>query len=178
MGERYYTHYDGPFTGLDVDDDDDHSLGFSRVSVVKSPELSWESSSCPTSALALLSLLHTLSRPAALPRCHLSLIFLPHFLPWHSDILCLYSFPLILLLLLLLCAVSISGLVLFWHNCFCFHASVVLLTRPLINWLASANRSICFSCSLTLDLDSASLRPSTIRPRSGLVFMAVRSADA
>lgn len=62
MGERYYTHYDGPFTGLDVDDDD-HSLGFSRVSVVKSPELSWESSSCPTSALALLSLslLHTLS---------------------------------------------------------------------------------------------------------------------
>lgn len=100
MGERYYTHYDGPFTGLDVDDDDDHSLGFSRVSVVKSPELSWESSSCPTSALALLSLFLTLSRPAALPRCHLSLIFLPHFLPWHSDILCLYSFPLILLLLL------------------------------------------------------------------------------
>lgn len=152
MGERYYTHYDGPFTGFDVDDDD-HSLGFSRVSVVKSPKLAWESSSCPTFALALcvLSFSLSLSRPAALPRCHLSLIFLPHFLAlafWHS---------VRLLFLLLVRAVSISGLVLFWHNCFCFYASSALRTRPLINWLASANRSICFSCSLTLDLDSAIL---------------------
>lgn len=155
MGERYYTHYDGPFLlvwcwwwwsfiGIFA------CLRREVARVVLRIE------QLPTSALALCVLSFSLpvSRPAVLPHCHLSLIFLPHFLAlafWHS---------VRLLVLLLLRAVSISGLVLFWHNCFCFHASSALRTRPLINWLASANRSICFSCSLTLDLDSAILPPS------------------